>query len=913
MRSRRDTELLLLLAAAPVVILLFVLVHGSARLDLSWWDIAAPALLFVAFVIAHISVRQLSPGADATLLPIAFVLSGVGLAFITRLDADLASSQVTWMLIGVIALVATLLYVPSLERLGRYKYTIAICGIVLLVLPALVGREINGAKLWLQFAGYSFQPAEIAKVLIVLFLAAYLAENREVLSVSTKRVLGVWFPPARHLGPLLFMWTVSLVVMVAEKDLGSSLLFFGVFLVMLYSATGRPMYVITGVGLFAVGATAAYFMFDHVQTRVAIWLDPFADAAGRGYQLAQSLFALGAGEVLGVGVGNGLPTRIPFVETDFIFTAIAEELGLLGGVALIIAFLIFCLRGLATASRARSDVAALTAVGLVATFGLQAFVIVGGVTRLIPLTGITLPFVSYGGSSILSNFILLALLLRAGDTGTGRETEIAVAGGTGLLGRIALTRRLVGVAGLLTALMVALVLNLTYIQVVQADDLAANPANTRGIVAEMSQERGAIISSDGVLLAESVRDGEYYRRVYPQGSLAAHVLGYYSTTYGRSGIEASMNQALAGQSDFATFSDMIESAAGVPVAGNDVRLTIDSRIQAAAEEALQGYSGAIVVIDPRTGAILAEASSPGYDPNTIDTDWASLNATGSGAPLVDRANNALYPPGSTFKIVTLAAAIGSGLATPESTFSGPASITIGGGTITNYGGSSYGTITLRKATASSVNTVYAQIAYALGPEALVNQAEAFGFDSTPPSDIPTVASLMPEPAEMTDWETAWAGVGQPVGEHESPPGPQTTALQMALVASGIANDGVVMRPYLVSAVTNRASQVITETAPRPWRTATSPATANVVTSLMVSVVQSGSGSHAAIPGAAVAGKTGTAEVGETSQTHAWFIGFAPAENPRVAIAVVVENAGVGGTVAAPIARQVLEVALEATE
>lgn len=913
MRSRRDTELLLLLAAAPVVILLFVLVHGSARLDLSWWDIAAPLLLFVAFMIAHISVRHLAPGADATLLPIAFVLSGVGLAFITRLDADLASSQVTWMLIGVIALVATLLYVPSLERLGRYKYTIAIFGIVLLVLPALVGREINGAKLWLQFAGYSFQPAEIAKVLIVLFLAAYLAENREVLSVSTKRVLGLWIPPARHLGPLLFMWAVSLIVLVAEKDLGSSLLFFGVFLVMLYAATGRPMYIITGIGLFAIGATAAYFMFNHVQTRVAIWLDPFADAAGRGYQLAQSLFALGAGGVLGVGVGNGLPHRIPFVETDFIFTAIAEELGLLGGVALIIAFLIFCLRGLATASRARSDVAALTAVGLVATFGLQAFVIVGGVTRLIPLTGITLPFVSYGGSSILSNFILLALLLRAGDTGTGRETEIAVTGGTGLLGRIALTRRLVGVACLLTALMVALVVNLTYIQVVQADDLAANPANTRGIVAEMRQERGAIISSDGVLLAESVRDGEYYKRVYPRGSLAAHILGYYSTKYGRSGIEASMNQALAGQSDFATFSDMIESAAGVPVAGNDVRLTTDSRIQAAAEEALEGYSGAIVVIDPRTGAILAEASSPGYNPNTIDTDWASLNATGSGAPLVDRANRALYPPGSTFKIVTLTAALASGLATPDSTFSGPASITIGGAAITNYGGTSYGTITLRKATASSVNTVYAQIAHALGPEALVNQAEGFGFDSTPPSDIPTVASLMPDPAEMTDWETAWAGVGQPVGEHESPAGPQTTALQMALVASGIANDGVVMRPYLVSAVTDRASQVITQTTPRPWRTATNATTADTVTSLMVSVVQSGSGSHAAIPGVTVAGKTGTAEVGKTSQTHAWFIGFAPAENPRVAIAVVLENAGVGGTVAAPIAREVLDVALEATQ
>lgn len=912
MRSRRDTELLLLLAAAPAVVLLFVLVHGSVGRTVTFSDIVVPLGLLACFLGAHVAARFLARGADPALMPIAFVLSGVGLAFITRLDPSLAASQVLWVFGGVLALVATLALVPPLERLARYKYTIALAGIVLLVLPALVGVEVNGARLWLRFAGFSFQPAEIAKVLIVVFLASYLAEKRELLSVSTGRTLGVWLPPAKHLGPLLLMWAISLVVLVAEKDLGSSLLFYGVFLVMLYTATGRPGYVVVGGGLFAAGAAAAYFAFGHVQQRVAIWLDPFADATGRGYQLAQSLFALGAGRVIGVGIGRGLPGRIPFVETDFIFTAIAEELGLLGGAAIIIAYLIFSLRGLATATRARSDVSALVATGLVATFGLQAFVIIGGVTRLIPLTGITLPFVSYGGSSILSNFILLGLLMRAGDTATGSETEILVAGGTGLLGRLALTRRTVRVAGMLTLLLAALVLNLTWVQVLTADELAANPANTRALAAEMRQERGAILSADGVVLATSVRTGALYDRTYPEGPLAAHVLGYYSTRYGRAGIESAMNEALTGKRNFASFADMIESAAGIAVPGSDIRLTIDSRVQSAAEAALGTRRGACVVIDPATGAVLAMASSPRYDPGRVDDEWASLAATGGPAPLVNRAAMSLYPPGSTFKVVTLTAALASDVATEGTRYAGPASIKLGGAPVTNYGGSSYGRVDLRKATASSINTVFGQLAVDLGPDRLVAQSERFGMNAVPPLEIPSAASLMPDPAEMTTWETAWAGVGQPVGEHPSPAGPQVTPLEMALIAAGIANDGVVMRPYLVDAVTDRTGAVLAETTPRPWKTATDPATAARVTDIMVGVVANGSGARARIPGVKVAGKTGTAEAGKSVETHAWFIAFAPAEEPRVAVAIVLENSGVGGSVAAPAARGVLEAALAAT-
>lgn len=911
MGNRRTIELLLLLAAAPPVLLVFALTAGAARGTVTLEDLIAPAGLLLAFAAAHLAGRRFAPGADPALLPIAALLSGIGLATVGRLDPELAGPQTVWLFAGVAALVLTLVVVPSLERLARYKYTIMLTGLVLLVLPALVGREINGARLWLRLGGLSFQPAEIAKLCLVVFLAAYLAEFREVLSVSTRRAFGVSVPSARHLGPLLLMWVVSLFVLVAEKDLGSSLLFFGVFLVMITVATGRWSYAAVGTFLFSIGATAAFFMFAHVRTRVDIWLDPFADAAGRGYQLVQSLFALAAGGLIGVGPGRGLPTRIPFVATDFIFTSIGEELGLLGAAAVIIAYLVLCMRGLATAVRARSDTSTLVAAGLVAALGLQTFVIIGGVTRLIPLTGITLPFVSYGGSSILSNFILLGLLMRAGDETPERGSETVASGRTGTLGRLALVGRLTGVAWMVTLLTVALVANLSWVQVIHAQALTNDPRNTRNLDKELRAERGAILTSDGVVLARSIRQGDgFFRRTYPSGALAAHATGYYSTRYGRTGIEAAMNDTLSGHRSYSTFADVIEDALGHSVPGNDVILTIDSRVQRAAERALAGRRGAVVVIDPETGAVLALASSPSFSPGTVDRRWDSLSSD-PAAPLVNRAVSSVYPPGSTFKVVTLTKVLSSGIASPETVLPAPAVLRIGGGRVTNFEGSGFGSATVSRATRSSINTVYAQLGDELGPQRLVDQARDFGFDSRIPFELNVAPSLMSDPASMTEWETAWAAVGQPVGAG-AVKGPVTTAMQMALVAAGIANDGVVMKPYLVERTADPSGGTILATAPGALRTATDPATAATVRELMVDVVERGSGARAAISGVTIAGKTGTAEVGRGRPTNAWFIAFGPADaaaTPRVAMAIVLEGAGVGGRVAAPAARGVLRTVL----
>ncbi|MCL2331953.1 MAG: FtsW/RodA/SpoVE family cell cycle protein [Actinomycetia bacterium] len=925
MSIRRNTELALLFAAALPVLVLFALLgtqHGGV---FTWTYLMVPGSLLALFACAHLALRKLAPGADPVLLPATFLLSGVGLAYVQRLTKPaVAQAQVLWLVGGLAALIVVLLLVRSLETLGHYKYLLMLVGIVLLIAPAVIGKDINGSRLWIVIGNFSIQPGEVARVLIILFLAAYLAQNREMLSISTRRFLGVTIPEPRTLAPLILMWGVSLVILIAERDLGSSLLFFGIFLVMIYAATGRLSYVLIGLLLFGAGAVSAYYLFGHVQIRVEIWLHPFKFAQDTGYQLVQSLYALAGGGLFGTGPAQGLATRIPAVSTDFIFASIGEELGLIGAVALLGAYLVIVYRGLSTAARAKSDMAAFTAVGLTASLGLQVFVIVGGVTRLIPLTGITLPFISRGGSSMLSTFILLALLLRASDETTGAETEMKSTGGAlSVLGRVSLSKRLSALAVLFSLLTVALITNLTWIQVVDARALNNHPGNTRNLIAESRNPRGQILSSDNVVLATSqptksrtdanASDVTIYKRSYPKGAYAAHLLGYYSTIYGRTGLESSQNDTLVGKRNFASWKDVVDSALGRPVPGNDLVLTLNSKVQNAAESSLGSQTGAVVVFNPRTGAVLASTSHPDYNPNTVEKSWEQLQSNAT-APLLDRSRQTLLAPGSTFKVVTLTGAYASGAITDADTFSGPGGLDIGNAPVTNFDHIDYGTVSAVTALQKSVNTVFGQIAVKLGPNKLVSQSESFGFNRTIPFDLQVKTSLMPNPAQMTTWETAWAGVGQPVGEHSSPAGPQATVYQMGLVACAIANDGVIMRPHVVDRISaaHNAKLILGRTTPQRWTIVCDSATAAQVTTAMIAVVNGGTGAGAKIPGVQVAGKTGTAEVGKSKPTNSWFIGFAPADNPQVAIAILLVGQDKNAPSAAPMAATILKTALDAT-
>lgn len=934
--SRRTTELLLLIAAAFPVTLLYAMYVVTTGAALSFQTLAVPLGLFAAFAAAHIGVRIFAPGADPAILPIVFTLSGVGITFVTRLQPDAALGQVIYLFLGVGLMVGTLAVVKNLEVVKRYKYVLGIAGIILLVLPMLIGTEIYGSKLWIKIGGFQFQPGEFAKVFIVLFLAGYLAENRELLSISNRTVLGIKFPRLRLLYPLFIVWGVCLLVVAFERDLGSALLFYTIFLIMLYVATGRVSYVLIGLALLAVGAFGMYQIMSHVQVRVAIWLDPFSDAQNLGYQIVQSLFSLADGGLTGVGIGKGMADIIPVVASDMIFAAIGEEMGLLGGSAVLLLFMLFAVRGLTTAARAKSDLAAFSAAGLTAAISFQAFTIVGGVTKLIPLTGVTLPFMSQGGSSLLASFVIVGLLLRAGDEATGRSTEIAntstglatagyrttVRGShmrrpaldtpeSGLLGRVALANRLTRTVFLFTALFAVLIGNITYIQVIKASEYQDMPSNNHTINKARYIKRGSIITSDGLTLAESIQQADgTYARSYPNGNLAAHVVGYYSQQYGTMGIENTQNDTLTGSKDYSSWQNALNSLAGISEPGNSVQLTIDSRIQRAAEQALSGRVGAIVALDPRTGAVLAWASAPTFDNTNIQAAIEAANASGgTDTSMYDRATLALYTPGSTFKVITLASALDNGMATLDSTYDSPGRMEIGGADVVSVNERGHGTISLARAFAVSSNTVFGQVATGLGADKLVSTARAFGYGQKLGLDFTSAASIMPDPAEMTEWELAWAGAGQPVGQGHTP-GPQTTVMQNAVMAATIANGGVAMNPYVVSQVLAPDGTVLKTTRGRSLGQAVGSGTADQVKQAMLDVVQSGTGSAARIPGVKVAGKTGTAETNNAT-ANSTFVGFAPYDTPTVAISVVIEQNAKGEESAAGVAGQVLRAALAA--
>jgi penicillin-binding protein A len=450
-----------------------------------------------------------------------------------------------------------------------------------------------------------------------------------------------------------------------------------------------------------------------------------------------------------------------------------------------------------------------------------------------------------------------------------------------------------------TLLFVALLVQLTYVQVWAAPKLKVNAANTRAIEEEMKAERGAIVSADGVELAVNHKDGQYFLREYPQGSLTSPWLGYNSLRYGRAGVERVYNEELSGQAGILGITSYWDQILGKSHRGADLKLTVKMAVQRAASEALGDRKGTVVALDPRTGAVLAMVSYPRYDPNEIDALWKDINSD-PDKPLLNRATQGLYPPGSVFKIIVASAALQTDTVTAQSQFDDTGTFAAGGFVVRNYGGKVYGAHDFTEAFARSINTTFAKVGVQMGADTLASYAADFGFGKAPPWPLGGAKGFFPDPANMDKAHVAQASFGQ--GEVLSTP------LQMALAAEAVANGGKIMKPYLVSQVLDYHQNMLRETKPQVWLQPLSSQTAGSMRDLMIQVVKNGTGTAAAIEGVQVAGKTGTAEVAN-GEPHAWFAAFAPAENPQVVVAVLVENAGTGGSVAAPIARQVIAAAL----
>jgi cell division protein FtsW (lipid II flippase) len=424
--------------ASALVTAALILVEANQEQALTMQIVYYGLAYMGLFAIAHFAVRKWAPYADPIILPCVALLNGLGLVMIHRIDlanagqtfagelySAKAPKQVLWTAVALILFALVLKFVADHRTLAKYGYTAGLIGLVALILPGIlpsvIAPEINGAKIWLTFGAFSIQPGEFAKILLMVFFAAFLVSKRDLFTAAGRQFLGLDLPRARDLGPLVAAWAVGVSIMVLQKDLGSSLLFFGIVLVLLYVATERAAWVVIGLVLFSGGAVVAWKLFTHVQQRVANWLDPLAtyDLPGGGYQIAQSLFGLGTGGIFGAGLGAGRPDLIPEANTDFITSAIGEELGFVGLSAMLLIYMVFAMRGLRSSIAVRDSFGKLLGGGLSFALGFQIFIVVGGVTKLIPMTGITAPFLSYGGSSLLANYILVALLLRISDAARG--------------------------------------------------------------------------------------------------------------------------------------------------------------------------------------------------------------------------------------------------------------------------------------------------------------------------------------------------------------------------------------------------------------------------------------------------------------------------------------------------------------
>jgi cell division protein FtsW (lipid II flippase) len=439
-RRGRNVELLLLLFAVGIVVLAYVSVEAAVHDAVPAGLLTQAGGLLAIAIAFHLVLRFRVSYADPLLLPIATLLNGLGLVMVHRIElarpetsatAGMAMRQLTWSALAVVMAVVVLLWLRDHRMLRRYTYLTGAAGLALLLLPRApgIGRELNGARIWIGIGPFSFQPGEIAKLMLAIFFAGYLVQTRDALSIAGRKILGFTMPRGRDLGPILLMWLLSLAVLASQKDLGSALLFFGLFVAMLYVATERTSWIAIGLLLAAAGAYAAYHAFAHVQERVTLWLHPFsAEAKDISTQLATGLMGMASGGMLGNGLGQGRPDLTPWAESDFIVASFGEEVGLIGLVAILMLYVLLVERGFRTAIGVRDGFGKLLAAGLSFSIALQCFVVVGGVTRVIPLTGLTMPFLSQGGSSLLANWTLIALLLRISDQARQPVIEDATTG-----------------------------------------------------------------------------------------------------------------------------------------------------------------------------------------------------------------------------------------------------------------------------------------------------------------------------------------------------------------------------------------------------------------------------------------------------------------------------------------------------
>jgi cell division protein FtsW (lipid II flippase) len=651
--NRRREARLLGLALAFVVLGALALglapaARSASLADGNWrslhWAIV-PVWAAAAWQIRR-TLDRVRPQRDPLLLPTALLLTGWGLLLVWRLSPSFGLRQLAWLVAATAALIVLLRQGGDLMWLRRFRYLWLGGGILLTGLTLFFGTNPSGGepRLWLEAGGVYFQPSEPLRLLLIAYFASYLAD-RLVLGWETRRP-----PVVRALAPVLIIWGLSVLLLIVQRDLGTGTLFLVLLALLVYLASERWQVLVAALSLAMLGGALAYVGFDVVRLRVSAWLNPWSDPIGGSYQIVQSLISMASGGVFGRGPGIGYPAFVPVAHSDFIFSSVGEEWGLLGGLAMITLLALFVGRGLRLALRTRDPFRRMLGAGLALAFGLQAIFILGGVMRVLPLTGVTLPFVSYGGSSLLTSFLALGLLLLLSD-----ETSPPLAA--------SLPMRTLHLGFLAAWLVLSAAMG--WWTLVRAPTLTARTDNGRRGLAERYSLRGAIFDRNGVVLASSTGEQGGYARIYPAPA-AAPALGYDSILYGQAGAEQTYDAYLRGEvgrEPLLTW--WTHLTLGIPPQGVDLRLTLDAVLQEAVAESFSGRAGAAVVLDPETGEILAMVSSPTFDPMRLEADWEQL-VQSPEAPLFNRAVQGRYQPGGALAPFVLAQALESGIAAPAS-------------------------------------------------------------------------------------------------------------------------------------------------------------------------------------------------------------------------------------------------------
>lgn len=884
------------------------------------WRLIPFYLFQVAFfVLAGILQRRFYSSSSVLLFENMLLLLSVGFLILTRLSFDKAVRQFVFAAAAMVLSICLPFLLKKVRCLPKLGWFYAAGGFALLLLVLLNGVSFFGAKNWLSIKGVVFQPSEFVKLLYLfalsaLFSAKWVFKKRAGQKQDWQywlQLLLVSMVAAAHVGTLAL-----------SNDFGGALIFFVLYVVMIFAVSGNRLLPALACIAAVFASQIVYQYSGHVQERILAWKEPFAHIDDEGYQIAHSMFAIGNGGWFGTGLTEGMPGKIPVVTSDFIFPAISEEFGALFAGFLLCIYINCIAWLLKLALLQKEKFAFAVTAGAAALFGFQAFLNAGGVTKMIPLTGVTLPFVSYGGSSLISMLLLLQGAQAMQEAGTQKENEKKEIQKKEIQKREIQKKevqkkevqkreiqkkednwekedkehcknRMTGICACLMLMLCAVTAYFLGVTVSVSQDVFFNDYNPRVKALEQRMLRGKLLTSDGEVLAQSVlgEDGTVYR-IYPYGAAAAFLTGRIKN--GESGLEKTEKKSLL-TADLPLSKAFIKKAKGELLEGNSVVTTIDANLQKTAYQVLDGRKGAVCVLEVKTGRVLAMASSPAYNPNEISETWESLRLN-QDAPLLNRVLNGLYPPGSVFKIVTTLAYLQEHTA-EEFTYTCSGSIQVGGAELHCYGGAAHGKQTLAEAFANSCNAAYAYISSLISPEVFRETAARLGvgirFDGT----LPYSAGSFSYDAAMKPELMAQTAFGQ--GKTMVSP------FQSLLLTAAIAGNGTLVLPYEVERIESADGKVL--------ETRTSAGTLKLMgeeeAAFLTECMIKASERHMAdwkAEGVAVAGKTGSAEVTKQLPAHAWYVCFAPAEDPEIAICVLIEQAGTGSRYAVPAAKELLK-------